>query len=198
MFTGIVETTGVVKEVILSGTNKTFLIESAIAEELTVDQSIAHDGVCLTVEKIIGNQHQITAVAETLSKTNLYDWAPGRAVNIERCMLMNGRLDGHIVQGHVDTTAKCIAIVEKNGSWDFSFEFDKKFAPLIIEKGSITLNGASLTVFNVLENKFTVTIIPYTFNHTNIKNVRVNDWVNIEFDIIGKYLQRTLSLTKTK
>ena len=198
MFTGIVETTGVVKEVILTGTNKTFLIESAIAEELTVDQSIAHDGVCLTVEKIIGSQHQITAVAETLSKTNLNDWIPGRAVNIERCMLMNGRLDGHIVQGHVDTTAKCIAIVEKNGSWDFSFEFDKKFAPLIIEKGSITLNGASLTVFNVLENKFTVTIIPYTFNHTNIKNVRVNDWVNIEFDIIGKYLQRTLSLTKTK
>lgn len=198
MFTGIVETTGVVKEVILSGTNKTFLIESAITEELTVDQSIAHDGVCLTVEKIIGNLHQITAVAETLSKTNLNDWAPGRAVNIERCMLMNGRLDGHIVQGHVDTTAQCIAIIEKRGSWDFSFEFDKKFAPLIIEKGSITVNGTSLTVFNVLENKFTVTIIPYTFNHTNIKNVRVDDWVNIEFDIIGKYLQRTLSLTKTK
>ncbi len=198
MFTGIVETTGVVKEVILTGTNKTFLIESAITEELTVDQSIAHDGVCLTVEKITGNLHQITAVAETLSKTNLNDWAPGRAVNIERCMLMNGRLDGHIVQGHVDTTAKCIAILEKSGSWDFSFEFDRKFAALIIEKGSITLNGTSLTVFNVAETEFTVTIIPYTYNHTNIKNVMVNDWVNIEFDIIGKYLQRTLSLTKTK
>ena len=111
---------------------------------------------------------------------------------------MNGRLDGHIVQGHVDTTAKCITIEEKSGSWDFSFEFDKKFAPLIIEKGSITLNGTSLTVFNVVETEFTVTIIPYTYNHTNIKNVQVNDWVNIEFDIIGKYLQRTLSLTQTK
>ncbi|UEG49015.1 riboflavin synthase [Ferruginibacter lapsinanis] len=198
MFTGIIETTGVVKEIILSGTNKTYLIESAIADELKVDQSLAHDGVCLTVEKISNKVHQITAVEETLSKTNLNDWKVGHIVNIERCMLMNGRLDGHIVQGHVDTTAKCVTIAEKNGSWDFSFEFDEKFAALIIEKGSITLNGTSLTVFNVSRKNFTVTIIPYTYHHTNIQYVQLNDQVNIEFDIIGKYLQRTLSLTKTK
>ncbi len=190
MFTGIIEKTGIVKDIVISGTNKIFLIESTISNELSIDQSVTHNGVCLTVELITGQQHQITAVSETLSKTNLNSWVVGSIVNIERCLAMNGRLDGHIVQGHVDTTAKCIAVKEKNGSWEFSFELDKKFSALIIEKGSITLNGVSLTIFNVTENGFTVAIIPYTFEHTNMKYLQVNDLVNIEFDMIGKYVNR--------
>jgi riboflavin synthase len=190
MFTGIIEKTGIVKDIITSGSNKTYLIQSEISNELSIDQSVAHNGVCLTVEKIEGDQHQITAVSETLSKTNLNSWIVGSVINIERCLAMNGRLDGHIVQGHVDATAKCISVIEKNGSWEFSFEFDKKFAALVIEKGSITLNGTSLTIFNIDDTHFTVAIIPYTYEHTNLRFLQPNDEVNIEFDMIGKYVNR--------
>jgi riboflavin synthase len=142
------------------------------------------------VEEIQGQWHKVTAIQETLDKTNLANWQSGTIVNLERCMQMNGRLDGHIVQGHVDITAKCIAIAEKDGSWEYEFEIDRKFSALIIEKGSITLNGISLTIFNISETKFTVAIIPYTYDHTNMSQLKINDTVNIEFDLIGKYVNR--------
>lgn len=194
MFTGIIETIGTIKEVKQSGSNKTFWIAASIVNELKVDQSVAHNGVCLTVEAIIKDLYCLTAIDETLKKTNLLNWKAGTVVNIERCMQMHGRLDGHIVQGHVDTTAICKKIVEKNGSWEFDFEIDVNFAKLIIEKGSIAINGISLTLFNVTANGFTVGIIPYTYQHTNMQHVHVNDTVNIEFDIIGKYVARSLAV----
>ena len=196
MFTGIIETTGIIKKIVAAGSNKTFWISSSIATELKVDQSISHNGVCLTIEEIIGDNHRITAIEETLIKTNLGDWREDGIVNIERCLQMNGRLDGHIVQGHVDTTAICISATEKKGSWEYSFEIDKKFAALIIEKGSISLNGISLTIFNVQDIAFTVAIIPYTFEHTNMKYLKAGDKVNIEFDMIGKYVNRIQALNK--
>jgi len=194
MFTGIIETTGVVKDIIISGSNRTFWIQSAISTELRIDQSVSHNGVCLTVEEINENMHRLTAIDETLSKTNLNSWQPGTAVNIERCLQMNGRLDGHIVQGHTDTTAVCINTIEKDGSWEYNFEIDKQFANLIIEKGSIALNGISLTIFNVLDHGFAVAIIPYTFQHTNMQYLKISDRVNIEFDMIGKYVNRMMQL----
>ena len=196
MFTGIVETQGIVKKVIKKGTNKTFWIKSPISSKLKVDQSVAHNGVCLTVEEIKNDRHRVTAIAETLVKTNLDDWNEGIQVNLERCLKINGRLDGHFVQGHVDTTALCIAKKEKDGSREYRFEFPSAFDSLIIEKGSITLNGISLTAFNVGPTSFDVAIIPYTFKHTNMNLVNVGQKVNIEFDILGKYINRKLSLTK--
>lgn len=196
MFTGIIETTGTVEQVLESGTNKTFSVKSNIATALKTDQSVAHNGVCLTVEKVKNGHHQITAIAETLLKTNLGDWKTGTLVNLERCMKMNGRLDGHIVQGHVDTTATCTNATAKDGSWEYSFTFNEKFASLIIEKGSITLNGISLTIFNVTNNSFMVAIIPYTYEHTNMKQLQTGDTVNIEFDMIGKYVNRMMELKK--
>ena len=190
MFTGIIETEGICIKVDSKGTNKTFTIQSDISPELKVDQSLAHNGVCLTVESISGNIHTVTAIEETLRKTNLGLVNEGDIVNLERCMLMNGRLDGHIVQGHVDTTATCINKQQLEGSWEFVFQFPEQFAYLIIEKGSVCLNGISLTCFNVTENSFTVAIIPYTFEHTNIKQIEKGSVVNIEFDIIGKYIAR--------
>lgn len=190
MFTGIIETIGNVESVETHETNKTFWISSSISQELRVDQSVAHDGVCLTVEEIKGKSHRVTAVDETLKKTNLDSWNLNYKVNIERSMLMNGRIDGHIVQGHVDTTAKCIERKNANGSWEFSFEFEKQFAPLLIEKGSISVNGTSLTIFSVTEKVFTVAIIPYTFEFTSISQVEIGSVVNIEFDMIGKYVNR--------
>jgi len=190
MFTGIIETIGTIEAVISSGTNRTFWVASPISAEFSIDQSISHNGVCLTVEEIKNGQHRITAIDETLTKTNLRDWKKGTSVNIERCLQMNGRLDGHIVQGHVDTTAKCIEIKSKDGSREYTFHFDKKFASLIIEKGSITINGTSLTLFDITDNSFTVAIIPYTYEHTNIQFVQKDDEVNIEFDMIGKYVNR--------
>lgn len=190
MFTGIVEATGIVKEIFANGTNKSFVIESSISNELKVDQSLSHSGVCLTVEEAGASQHKVTAIAETLAKSNLGDLIKGSVVNLERCMLMNGRIDGHIVQGHVDDTATCTSITENDGSWEYEFEFDPKFAGLVIEKGSICLNGISLTIFNVKTNSFKVAIIPYTFTHTNIQFVQAGSRVNIEFDIIGKYILR--------
>ena len=194
MFTGIIETTGIVKEVITNGSNRTFWIQSGISSELNIDQSVSHNGVCLTVEEIKDNMHRLTAIDETLAKTNLNNWQMGDVVNLERCLQMNGRLDGHIVQGHTDATATCKTMVEKDGSWEYSFEIDKKFAGLIIEKGSVALNGISLTIFNVGDNSFTVAVIPYTYQHTNMKQLKVSDSVNIEFDMIGKYVNRMIQL----
>jgi len=190
MFTGIIETTGIVTDIISTGTNKTFWIASPISADLKVDQSVAHSGVCLTVEKTENGQHQLTAIEETLHKTNLNTWKTGTFVNIERCLTMNGRLDGHIVQGHVDAVATCQQVTDKDGSWEYTFSFDPKFAALVIEKGSIAINGTGLTVFNVTGNTFTVAIIPYTYEHTNIHQVTAGSLVNIEFDMIGKYVAR--------
>lgn len=194
MFTGIVESSGIVKEVISNGSNRTFWIESPISHELKVDQSVSHSGVCLTVEELNGNAHRVTAIKETLEKTNLGGWSAGTLVNLERSLQLGDRLDGHIVQGHIDAVAICKKMVEKDGSWEYTFEFPKKFASLIIEKGSIAINGISLTAFNVKRKIFTVAIIPYTFEHTNIKKVIKGSKVNLEFDMIGKYLLRKLSL----
>lgn len=190
MFTGIIETTGTIKEIISTGTNKTFWVASPISANLKVDQSVAHSGVCLTVEKVENGKHQLTAIEETLQKTNLNTWQTGTVVNIERCLAMNGRLDGHIVQGHVDAVATCLQVIDKDGSWEFAFSFAPQFASLVIEKGSIAINGTSLTVFNVTSNTFTVAIIPYTYQHTNIHQVTAGSMVNIEFDMIGKYVAR--------
>jgi len=190
MFTGIIESLGKIQSIHSAGTNKTFWVESPISPELKVDQSISHNGACLTVEEVKGNNHRVTAIGETLAKTNLGSWEAGDLVNLERCLIMNGRLDGHIVQGHVDATATCLERKERNGSWEFRFEFPKKFSHLVIEKGSICLNGISLTLFNVKKTKFDVAVIPYTFEHTNIQSVIPGSQVNLEFDMIGKYVAR--------
>ena len=190
MFTGIVEATGKISSVKTEGTNTIFWIESSVSNELKIDQSVSHSGVCLTVDALRDGAHRVTAVAETLSKTNLGLWREESLVNVERCMQMNGRIDGHIVQGHVDTTAVCIQQKDLGGSWEYRFSFDKKFAPLMIEKGSVCINGISLTAYNVGNNEFTVSIIPYTYQHTNINEVNKGSIVNIEFDMIGKYINR--------
>lgn len=194
MFTGIIKDIGFVKDSIVSGTNKTFWIESSISGNLRIDESLSHNGVCLTVEEVNGNSHRITAIKETLDKTNLNTWKTGEKINLERSLEMNARLDGHIVQGHVDTTARCINKKELNGSTAFTFKYKKKFARLIIEKGSICVNGISLTAFNVTKNTFTVAIIPYTLENTNLSFIVTNSIVNIEFDILGKYVLRALKL----
>lgn len=194
MFTGIIESLGKVHQIETKGTNKTFWIESSLTSKLKIDQSLSHNGVCLTVEETKDNLHRVTAIEETLEKSNLGVWQPGDLVNLERCMPMNGRLDGHIVQGHVDTVAECIDRVDKNGSWEYTFRFPKKFSHLVIEKGSISLNGISLTIFNVKKSKFDIAIIPYTFEHTNIQSVEKGSKVNLEFDIIGKYVAKFKSL----
>jgi riboflavin synthase len=196
MFTGIIENTGKITAISSSASNKTFWITSPLAAELKVDQSLSHDGVCLTVEEVKEGNYRVTAIEETLVKTNLGNWQAGSMVNLERCMLMNGRLDGHIVQGHVDCTAQCTGVTEKDGSWELTFSFPAQFSSRVIEKGSITINGISLTLFNVGTNNFTVAIIPYTFEHTNINTVKQADKVNIEFDVIGKYVERILQNQK--
>jgi riboflavin synthase len=197
MFTGIVESTGQVADIEISGTNKTFWIQSRLSHDFKVDQSIAHDGVCLTVEDVKENRHKVTAIAETLQKSNLNNWEKGSLINLEQSLQPMKRLDGHFVQGHVDSVGKCLEVVDKNGSYDFTFSFPQQFAPLVIEKGSISLNGISLTIFNVTESSFTVSIIPYTFEHTNIKQVKKGNVVNLEFDMLGKYILRKLSLEQS-
>ncbi len=194
MFTGIIETTGIITQIETKGTNVTFTVESLISHELKVDQSVAHSGICLTVESVANGTHSITAIQETLQKTNAGKWKVKDVVNIERCLLANSRIDGHFVQGHVDATATCVEKKDEGGSWLFSFEFDEKFAPLMIEKGSVSINGTSLTCFNVGRNRFSVAIIPYTYTHTNIQYVAINDTVNIEFDVFGKYMNRFYEL----
>lgn len=198
MFTGIIEAIGIVKSVDLQGSNRVFWIESPISQELKVDQSVSHNGVCLTVEEVSGSRHRLTAIDETLSKTNLGSWEAGTSINLERSLTPNSRLDGHIVQGHVDAVAKCIAIAEKNGSVEYSFRISPEHAELVIEKGSICINGISLTAFNVGCDDFTVAIIPFTLQHTNMPEVKVDSFVNIEFDILGKYILRKVNLSKQK
>jgi len=196
MFTGIIEKMGVVKKITETGGNKSFWIKSPISARLKIDQSVSHDGVCLTVEEVKDNSHKVTAIAETISKTIIGSWQTGQLVNLERCLKINDRIDGHFVQGHVDCTGTCINKLEKNGSWEFSFEFAEEFAELMIEKGSITVNGISLTAFNVSAHSFTVAIIPYTFENTNIILLEPGNKVNLEFDLLGKYITRKLSLNK--
>jgi riboflavin synthase len=190
MFTGIIEATGIISSVSEQGSNKTYRISSPLAPGLRPDQSLSHDGVCLTVEAISGEIYQVTAIAETLLKTGLSQWKPGTRVNLERCLQMNGRLDGHMVQGHIDTTAICIERLNEAGSSIFRFEYPEIFRNLIIEKGSIAVNGISLTCFDVTNRVFSVAIIPYTLEHTNIRELLPGSLVNIEFDLIGKYVER--------
>lgn len=194
MFTGIIETTGIVKAIKTTGTNITFTIESNIAHELKTDQSVAHNGICLTVEQVSNESYTITAIHETLQKTTAGNWQINEVINIERCLLANSRIDGHFVQGHVDATATCAAKKNEVGSWLYTFEFDEKFAPLLIEKGSVCINGTSLTCFNVTRNNFSVAIIPYTYSFTNIHAVQEGSLVNIEFDVFGKYMNRFYEL----
>lgn len=190
MFTGIVESLGEVKEVISNGKNRIFRVESLLSPELKTDQSLSHNGVCLTVESCQGNQHQVTAVEETLEKTNLGSWKAGRRVNLERCLRLSDRLDGHLVQGHADTTATCVKKKDKQGTREFEFEFPKKFSELVIEKGSVCVDGVSLTAFDVKKKTFRVAIIPYTYEHTNFQYLSAGDTVNLEFDLVGKYLRK--------
>jgi riboflavin synthase len=192
MFTGIIETLATLEKAEKENSNVHFSFSSPITSELKIDQSVAHNGVCLTVVSISGQQYTVTAIDETLKRTNLGNLKTGDQVNLERCMPANGRFDGHIVQGHVDTTAKCIRITEQNGSWEFEFEHPDKPEYLTVEKGSITINGVSLTVVKSERTRFSVHIIPYTYEHTNFKNLKLNDSVNLEFDIVGKYISKLL------
>lgn len=193
MFTGIIESLGVLKEIEHDGTNLHFTIESAISAELKVDQSLAHDGVCLTVVRREGNRHTVTAIEETLLRSNLGQWKVGTLVNLERAMLVNGRLDGHMVQGHVDTTALCTGIETLDGSWYFEFEYAPGPERLLVNKGSVCVNGVSLTVVEPAGDRFKVAIIPYTFEHTNFQQISAGDRVNLEFDILGKYIAKYLA-----
>lgn len=189
MFTGIIETLAKVLEIKQEGSNKRFTLEIPFLAELKVDQSVAHNGVCLTVEKLNQTSYEVVAIQETLNRTNLNAWQIGNAVNIERCMPADGRFDGHIVQGHVDSVARLSKLENKNGSWDLHFTHNPK-AGITVEKGSICINGISLTVVVSTQDSFSVSIIPYTWEHTNLKALSVGDEVNIEFDILGKYLQK--------
>jgi riboflavin synthase len=192
MFTGIIETLATVKGIEKNSSNVHFTFSSAITSELKVDQSVAHNGVCLTVVKINGESYSVTAIDETLKRTNLGDLKVGDLVNLERCMPANGRFDGHIVQGHVDTTAICKNLSDLNGSWEFEFEYEKNSKHITVEKGSITVNGVSLTVVKSTDTLFSVHIIPYTIEHTNFKNIKPGTKVNLEFDIVGKYIAKML------
>ena len=193
MFTGIIETLGKLESLEKDGSNIHFTFESAITHELKIDQSVAHNGVCLTVVKLIGDSHYVvTAIDETLARTNLGELKPGDVVNLERCMPAHGRFDGHIVQGHVDQMGEVVAIEEKDGSHVFTFVHEEG-ENFTVNKGSITINGVSLTVFNSSDTGFSVAIIPYTFEHTGFKQLKVGDRVNLEFDIIGKYVARMIS-----
>lgn len=192
MFTGIIEAFGKVKSVRQEAGNKHFTIESPISNQLRVDQSVSHNGVCLTVIRVDSDSHTVTAIDETLRKSNLGKLKQGDAINLERCMVANGRFDGHIVQGHVDQTGMVTSVKEANGSWLIDFEYDPSFGNVTVEKGSICVNGVSLTCFNSTATGFMVAIIPYTYEHTNFKTLKAGDTVNLEFDIVGKYVKRLL------
>ena len=195
MFTGIIETLGTVKNLVQDLGNIHLTIESAITQELKIDQSVAHNGICLTVVNIQNQEYTVTAIPETIRKTTLGTWKVGDLINLERAMKLGDRLDGHIVQGHVDQTGTCIEIQEDNGSWIFTFEYETALNNITIEKGSITVNGTSLTVVNSKKNQFSVAIIPYTYEHTNFKTFTVGTQVNLEFDVIGKYVARLHQLS---
>jgi len=194
MFTGIIEALGTVTDVRTEGTNRHFTVASPFAAELQIDQSVAHNGVCLTVVAVdaAAGTHVVTAIDETLQKTNLGHWAPGRRVNLERCLAANGRFDGHIVQGHVDLTAVCESVEDQNGSWLYQFRYEPGPGRVTVEKGSICINGTSLTCFNSTEDSFSVAIIPYTYEHTTFQDLAPGDTVNLEFDIVGKYVAKLL------
>ncbi|MBD0349557.1 MAG: riboflavin synthase [Bacteroidota bacterium] len=194
MFTGIIEALGEIKDITESGSNKTFWIHSPLSHLFKVDQSISHNGVCLTVEEIEGDDHRVTAVEETLRKTALGTWKPGDRINLEQSLTLGSRLDGHFVQGHVDTTGNCSKIEDCNGSFELTFSYPESFAPLIIEKGSICVDGISLTAFAVAKASFKVAIIPYTWQHTNLQYLKAGDGVNLEFDLIGKYILRKMAM----
>jgi riboflavin synthase len=190
MFTGIIETLGTIQEIKKENSNLHITINSSITAELKIDQSVAHNGVCLTVVALTDNSYSVTAIDETIKKTNLVNWKIGDLVNLERAMKLGDRLDGHIVQGHVDQIGTCTTAAETNGSWLYTFEYDENLHNITIEKGSITVNGVSLTVVNSKKNEFSVAIIPYTYEHTNFKNFEVGTKINLEFDVIGKYVSR--------
>jgi riboflavin synthase len=192
MFSGIIKSLGEVKEISQNGTNYTFTIASDLSKELSVDQSVAHNGVCLTVESCNQNEHTVTAVNETILKSNLGNWKIGDKVNLEKCITLSSLLDGHMVQGHVDDIGELVKVEDQDGSWNLTVRFNPKHANLLIEKGSVSLNGISLTVFNVTESEFTVTIIPYTWEHTMLHQVKEGDKMNLEFDVVGKYIARNL------
>ena len=191
MFTGIIENLSEIKEIVEEGDNLSISFYSNITDELKIDQSVSHNGICLTVVKIDNNIYNVTAIKETILKSSIKNWKVGDLINIERAMKLSDRLDGHMVQGHVDQTAICKKILEENGSWYFDFEYDKS-DNLTIEKGSIAINGVSLTVVSSNQNTFSVAIIPYTYNHTNFKNISIGDLVNLEFDMIGKYISKII------
>ena len=192
MFTGIIEEIGTISLIEQSGSNLIITVEAPFAEELKIDQSVAHDGICLTIDKLEGNSYVVIAIKETIGKTNLSQLQVGDRMNLERSVKVNDRLDGHIVQGHIDQTARCSKIVEQNGSWEFSFEYDPSSRNITVGKGSICINGVSLTVTESNSNTFSVAIIPYTYHNTNLNHLKVDDLVNVEFDIIGKYVQKIL------
>ncbi|MFA6249225.1 MAG: riboflavin synthase [Mucilaginibacter sp.] len=193
MFTGIIETLGKVADLRKENGNLHITVESTITQELKIDQSVAHNGVCLTVVALGDGTHTVTAIEETLNKTSIGHLKVGEPVNLERCMQMNARLDGHIVQGHVDQTATCTKFTELDGSWEYTFQYDTSAGNVTVEKGSICVNGISLTVVNSGPDHFSVAIIPYTYEHTNLHNVREGSVVNLEFDIIGKYVARLMN-----
>jgi riboflavin synthase len=192
MFTGIIESLGVIKNIVKEGDNLHVTIESNFANELKIDQSVAHNGVCLTIVNIKDKEYTVTAIKETIEKSNFKHLKIGDLINLERAMILGARLDGHIVQGHVDQTATCTSVIEENGSWVFSFEYDSTYNNVTIEKGSITINGTSLTVVNSKKNSFSVAIIPYTYENTNFHTFEIGTVINLEFDVIGKYVARLL------
>ena len=192
MFTGIIENIALVKEIKKDGDNLIFTFESDLASELKIDQSISHNGICLTVVDIIDNTYSVVAIKETVLKSSIKNWKVGDKVNLERAMKIGNRLDGHIVQGHVDQVGVCEKISEESGSWYFTFKYEKS-DNITIEKGSIAINGISLTVVDSQTNKFSVAIIPYTYNHTNFKNLNIGDTVNLEFDMVGKYISKLVN-----
>lgn len=193
MFTGIIETLGTVSHLQQEADNLHITVASPLSDELKIDQSISHNGVCLTVVALSPGEHTVTAIAETLQKSNLSELQIGSRVNLERCTRVGDRLDGHIVQGHVDQTAQCISIADQQGSWLYTFQFDRSQGNITVEKGSITVNGISLTVVDSQADRFSVAIIPYTLEHTNLSQVKVGDTVNLEFDVIGKYVARIMA-----
>jgi riboflavin synthase len=193
MFTGIIETLAKVENIDTQQSNIVFEFSSVLSNEFKVDQSVAHNGVCLTVTNIQAGKHRVCAIAETLQKTNLGTLKVGDFVNLERCMQMNGRLDGHIVQGHVDQTGVCVSVENKDGSWLYTFQYDESLGNITIEKGSICVNGTSLTVINSSVNSFSVAIIPYTYEHTVFQYLQKGDIVNLEFDVLGKYVAKYMA-----
>ena len=193
MFTGIIETLGTVRAIEQERSNLHFTLESPISHALRVDQSVSHDGACLTVVEVQGGLHRVTAVEETLRRTQLADWQMGSQVNLERCLAVGGRLDGHLVQGHVDAVGECVAVEDRDGSWRLSFRYAPTPEHLLVDKGSVCVNGVSLTVVEPAGDLFSVAIIPYTWRHTNFRHLRPGHRVNLEFDIIGKYIARHLA-----